>query len=202
MGERMAGTRHFGGGRTRRAARWLAAALLVPALASCGGGSGNNGQNGNGQTAGPEPSDQRTEVRETEASFQEAGAVSAAGRGWGTRAVVTLKSSSPTPVQAVVSDVTDCAAGAAPATPSQATTTVYAGHSEPLVFALPTTSPKGRPICYTVTIGGESRELKAVGGVLGTTSPSPTAPMTGETGPGTEPTGPGGGTGTESGSTH
>ncbi|WP_316519763.1 hypothetical protein [Kitasatospora brasiliensis] len=237
----MPGTRHFGGGPTGRAVWWLVAALLVPALAACGGGSGNNGngngngqtgngQTGNGQTAGaqttsPPPEEQRTEVRATDASFQEAGSVSAAGRGWGTRAVVTLKSSTPTPVQAVVSDVTDCTVNAVPATPSQATTTVTSSGSEPLAFALPTESEKNRPICYTVTIGGESRQLKAEGVVLSTTSPSPTAPITGATAPGTESTSPsesatpyqsggvtgtasatsyqsGGGTGPESGSPH
>ncbi|MEU3568829.1 hypothetical protein AB0E96_10455 [Kitasatospora sp. NPDC036755] len=205
----MPGTRHFGGGPTGRAARWLGAALLVPALASCGGGSDGSGQNGSGRTTGPQPEDQRTETRETEASFQQAGEVSAAGRGWGTRAVVTLKSSSPTPVQAVVSHVTDCAVDAVAATPSQATTTVSAAGSEPLVFALPTSSAKPRPICYTVTIGGESRQLKAVGGVTGTTSPSPSASAADGTAPGTGETSPGvptphqsvGETGTESGST-
>lgn len=212
----MPGTRHFGGGPTGRAARWPAAVLLVPVLAACGGGSGSNGQNGNGQngngeTTSPQPGEQRTRSGESQASFQEAGSVSAAARGWGTRAVVTLKSSTATPVRAVVSDVTDCEVGARPGAPSQATTTVTSGGSEPLVFALPTESPKNRPICYTVTIGGESRELKAVGEILGTTSPSPTVPVTGATGSGGEPTSPGGGatphrsggeTGTESGSPH
>ncbi|MFG2916077.1 hypothetical protein ACGF0D_24725 [Kitasatospora sp. NPDC048298] len=211
----MPGTRHFGGGPTGRAARWLVAALLVPVLAACGGGSGNNGQNGNsqngsGQATSPQPDDQRTKARETEASFQEAGSVSASARGWGTRAVVTLKSSSPTPVQALVSDVTDCANKAEHATPSQATTTVTSGGSEPLVFALPTSSEKSRPICYMVAIGGESRELKAEGEITGTSSPSPSTPATGATGSGGESKSPGGvetpthgngGTGTGTGGT-
>ncbi|MFJ7905393.1 hypothetical protein [Kitasatospora sp. NPDC096204] len=203
-------TRHFGGGPTGRAVRWLVAALVVPVLAACGGGSGNNGQNGSGQATSPQPDDQRTKARETQASFQEAGAVSATARGRGTRAVVTLRSSSPKPVEAVVSDVTDCTHNAEHATPSQATVTVTADGSEPLDFTLPTSSGTTRPICYTVAIGGESRELKAEGEVTGTASPSPGVPTTGKTGPTGGSTSPGGsgtpyrsngGTGTGTGST-
>ncbi|MGW3071982.1 MULTISPECIES: hypothetical protein [unclassified Kitasatospora] len=208
----MPGNRHFGGGPTGRAARWLVAALLVPALAACGGGSGQNGngQNGNGQTSSPQPDDQRTKARETEASFQDAGAVSASARGSGKRAVVTLRSSSPKPVQALVSDVTDCTHNAEHATPSQAAVTVTDHGSEPLEFTLPTSSGASRPICYTVAIGGESRELKAVGEITGTASPSPGVPTTGKTGPTGGSTSPGGsgtpyqgngGTGTGTGST-
>ncbi|RKT19337.1 hypothetical protein BX285_3793 [Streptomyces sp. 1114.5] len=185
-------TRNFGGGWTRRAARWLAAALLAPALAACGGGGGSDsGQADNGQSSGPQPDDRRTKAREIQGSFQNAGAVSASARGSGTKAVVMLKSSSPTPAEAVISNVTDCTDNATPATPSEATVTVTDAGSEPVEFTLPTSSGTTRPVCYTVTIDGESQDLQATGAVAGTADTG--TPGTGGTGPSGGSTSPGGG---------
>ncbi|WP_030236065.1 hypothetical protein [Streptomyces sp. NRRL S-350] len=215
----MPGTRHIGDGRTGRSARWLTAALLVPALAACGGGGGSDsGQTGNaqtdsGQSSGSQPDDQRTKAREIQGSFPNAGEVSASVRGSGRKAVVTVKSTSPSPVQALVSNVTDCTENAKPATPSSAAVTVTDSGSAPAEFTLPTSSAADRPICYTVTIDGERRDLQAEGTLSGTPSPGASTTGTDETSPGGTspsggPTSSGGGDtpygstgGTESGST-
>ncbi|MEV7770332.1 hypothetical protein [Kitasatospora sp. NPDC086791] len=212
----MPGTRHTGGGSTGRAARRLAAVLFLPTLSACGGGGGDSGNApvDSGQSNSPQTEEQRTKARAIEGGFQNAGSVSAIAHGSGTKAVVVLKSSSHTPTEATISNVSDCTENARLATPSQATVSVTDSGSEPAEFTLPTSSASSRPVCYTVTIGTESRDLQARGAVEGTVSPatgtaspgestSGTGPSHGPTsaGGGETPYGGGGGTGTESGST-
>ncbi|MFD7580167.1 hypothetical protein [Kitasatospora sp. NPDC059803] len=220
----MSGTRHLEGGATGRAARWLAGALLVPALAACSGGGGggggtatvptgqggggssgqnggSSGQNGgsSGQNGGPGGTeDARTKGGGGGGGFADAGEVSASATGVGVYASVTLRSTSTKTFTAVLSQVTDCSEGAAPATPPSKEVTVTGGRSAPQQFVLATGSATGRPLCLTVTVDGESRYIRAEGLIKGSEGGGGTGtPNSGGTG---LPTG-GGGTGTPTGST-
>ncbi|GAA3017680.1 hypothetical protein [Kitasatospora sp. NPDC006786] len=170
----MPGTRHFGGGRTRRAARWLATALLLPALAACGGGGGSGsagapqaGQTGQNSASG-QPDDQRTKDEGDQGGFRNAGEPSANVQGSDRTARISLSfpSSTTTGFTAVISKVSDCGSTEY-ATPASQQVQVTNGQTERVEFRLPPWKPgtKSRNICLTVTADDSTKRIEAVGSV-------------------------------------
>ncbi|MFJ9454042.1 hypothetical protein ACIRST_03085 [Kitasatospora sp. NPDC101447] len=179
----MPGTRHLGSGRTGRTARWLAAALLVPALAACGGGGGDSasgqrsdsgqsgaGQSGNGQTDDGRTDDQRTQDTGNQGGFRTAGEPSANVQGSDNTALITLHFTSSTSFDATVSKVADCGSSAYAVNPGSQQVKVTDGVGEQVEFTLPNGKPgtKERTICLTVTVGGSSKRITAAGSVQNT----------------------------------
>ncbi|MFB7129500.1 hypothetical protein [Kitasatospora sp. NPDC056273] len=171
----MPGTRHFGGGgiRTGRpagAGRWLAAALLVPVLAACGGGggSGSAGATRNGQSSGSGlPDDQRTKDEGDQGGFRTAGEPSASVQGIDNRARITLSFPSKTSFTAVISKVAECGSTSY-ATPASQQVRVTDGKTELVDFRLPQWKPgtKDRTVCLTVTADDSSKRIEAAGSVV------------------------------------
>ncbi|MER7768390.1 hypothetical protein [Kitasatospora sp. NPDC096140] len=171
----MPGTRHLGSGRTGRTARWLAAALLVPALAACGGGGGDSasgqrsdsGQSGAGQTDDGRTDDQRTQDTGNQGGFRTAGEPSANVQGTDNSALITLHFTSTSSFDATVSKVADCGSSAYAVNPGSQQVKVTDGVGEQVEFTLPDWKPgtKERTICLTVTVDGSSKRVTAVGRV-------------------------------------
>ncbi|MFF2542778.1 hypothetical protein ACFVUY_09445 [Kitasatospora sp. NPDC058063] len=174
----MPGTRHFGGGRTRRAARWLAVALLLPALTACGGGGGGGGSGSAGapqagqtgqNSASGQPDDQRTKDEGDQGSFRNAGEPSANVQGSDRTARISLSfpSSTTTDFTAVISKVSDCGSTEY-ATPASQQVQVINGQSERVEFQLPPWKPgtESRNICLTVTADNSTKRIEAVGSVI------------------------------------
>ncbi|MFD8705312.1 hypothetical protein ACFV1W_22310 [Kitasatospora sp. NPDC059648] len=170
------------------------------------GGSGSQGS----QPAGSQPAESeqqegpRTHAGKGSGSFATAGEPQALAEVSGTGVVMTLRptaepsrqaattsaasgasTASPLLVDAIIGDVHECSNGAAVATPTSQEVTLVDGVSPPVAFTLPNTpSPGANPaICYTLTIGGESRNGRAETqtGALTTNGPS-VAPTGGPTG--------------------
>ncbi|MEU1289820.1 hypothetical protein [Kitasatospora sp. NPDC005856] len=168
----MPGTGNFGGGRTGRAARWLAAALLLPALAACGGGgdSGSAGANRAGQSGqnngSGEPDDQRTKDQGDQGGFRNAGEPSANVQGTDRTALISLSFPSRTSFTATISKVSDCGSTVY-ATPASQTVQVTDGETERAEFRLPPWKPgtKSRNICLTVAADDSVKRIEAVGSV-------------------------------------
>lgn len=172
----MPGTRHLGSGRSGRTARWLAAALLVPALAACGGGGGDsasgqqsdNGQSGTGQTDdGGRTDDQRTQDTGNQGGFRTAGEPSANVQGTDNSALITLHFTSTASFDATISKVADCGSSAYAVNPGSQQVRVTDGVGEQVEFSLPDWKPgtKERTICLTVTVDGSSKRFQAAGSV-------------------------------------
>ncbi|MFF7993524.1 hypothetical protein ACFZDG_27510 [Kitasatospora xanthocidica] len=188
----MPGTRQIGGRTAGRAARWLAAALLVPALVSCGGGGGDsasaqrsdNGQNGGGQNDnGGQTGDQRTQDTGNQGGFRTAGEPSANVQGTDNTALIKLSFPARTSFQATISKVADCGTSRF-ATPASRSVEVVDGETERAEFTLPQWKPgtTSRTICLTVTVDGSSKQVQAVGTVEIITIPdSGTTPGNGTT---------------------
>ncbi|GAB7185423.1 hypothetical protein ATKI12_5254 [Kitasatospora sp. Ki12] len=171
----MPGTRHIGGGTAGRAARWLAAALLVPALVSCGGGGGDSasaqrsdsGPNGNGQNGdGGQTGEQRTQDTGNQGGFRTAGEPSANVQGTDNKALIKLSFPARTSFRATISKVADCGTSRF-ATPASRPVQVVDGETERAEFTLPRWTPgtTSRTICLTVTVDGDSKQVQAVGTV-------------------------------------
>ncbi|MFE6051397.1 hypothetical protein ACFQ6N_11600 [Kitasatospora sp. NPDC056446] len=171
----MPGTRHIGGGRTGRTARWLAAAVLAPALAACGGGGGSGsaggspagqgggGSGGNSSAAGsssaPQTDDVRTKESDGNGGFSEAGQVSGSATGQPPDAVITLSSTSTKTFTATISDISDCQNHVADLPSGSIVVTVAGGTSEPASVTIPGADPSAPLICFTVTIGYEKKSI-------------------------------------------
>ncbi|MGW6916901.1 hypothetical protein ACWGB8_24200 [Kitasatospora sp. NPDC054939] len=168
--------------------RWLAALVLVPALAACsGGGGGGGGGSGNGSASsaarsasepgatppaeGGQPQEQRTKAGGNQGGFSSAGQVTATASGTWRSVRVELSSTNKVSFRATVSDVRDCTpgSGSPQASPASQPVEVVNGRSlaaAEFTFTSPEPNVDGkRKICATVRIGNESRTLTAEGGV-------------------------------------
>ncbi|MFB7944715.1 hypothetical protein ACFC6L_07305 [Kitasatospora phosalacinea] len=164
----------------------MAAALLVPLLAACGGdgGSGSGAASSAAQSdgelgdsppaegSGEQPDDNRTGAGGNQGGFNAAGQVSANASGTWSLARIDLSSPRQDTFTATVSRVTDCtdrSRESAPATPAAQEVTVVDG-TTPRTAEFTLAGPRppagtARTICITVTVDGASRRVTADGAV-------------------------------------
>ncbi|MBP0453001.1 hypothetical protein J5Y04_26145 [Kitasatospora sp. RG8] len=164
--------------RVGRPARWLAAALLLPALAACGGGGGGSGSGAASSAAvaaepvdtppaegsGQQPQDKRTQAGGNQGGFSGAGNVSASATGIWPTAHLTLTSSVTSTFTAKVTQVNNCAGGAKS---SGSTSVEFTGGTASATVELPGPKPtsEGSKVCFTLTAGGKSQSVQASGGL-------------------------------------
>ncbi|MEV6209481.1 hypothetical protein [Kitasatospora sp. NPDC051914] len=159
--------------------RRLAAALLVPVLAGCGGGGDSGSGSGAAASAaqstadlyatppaegsGQQPQEQRVEGGGNQGGFKTAGQVSANASGQWPYAQISLSSSTGESFTATISNVRDCATGKF-TSPETEEIEVVDG-SSPLTADFKLSGnppPNSNPaLCISVTIDGETRSVTA-----------------------------------------
>lgn len=167
--------RTFAGGPVSQ----LAAALLVPVLAGCGGG----GDSGSGPGAAAsatqtttdlgatplaegsdqQPQDQRAKDGGNQGSFKTAGQVSANASGQWPIVQIGLSSSTNASFTATISNVRDCATGKFTSSQTQQVEVVDGNSTVPVGFTLSgNPPPNSNPtLCISVTIDGETHTVTA-----------------------------------------